>query len=1208
MAAERTCPKCGTGLSSDALEGLCPKCVGRAAFDNLAHTGIPESREEAIVNAALELSDRAEREELVNAECQDDIALSARVRRLLATQQRRDALPEGEASVPPELAAELARLKPEEAGERIGRYKLLEQIGEGGFGVVWVAEQSEPVRRRVALKIIKMGMDTKEVITRFEQERQALAMMDHPNIARVLDAGATQYGRPFFVMELVRGLKITEYCDREKLSTGERLGLFIQVCEAVQHAHQKGIIHRDLKPSNILVTVNDGAPVPKVIDFGVAKATQGRLTEHTVYTQFQQMIGTPLYMSPEQAEMTSLDIDTRSDIYSLGVLLYELLTGRTPIDHETLARVGMDEVRRVIREVDPPRPSTRVKTLQGEALTSTARRRQIDPGKLPSALRGDLDWIVMKAIEKNRTRRYETANAFAMDVRRHLQSEAVLARPPSNLYRFQKLVRRNRLAFAAAGMVSAALIVGLAVSTWLFFKEKAARARAVASEQAQGQLRLQAEAGERKAATEATKSQQVAEFLQDMLKGIDPDLAKGRDTSVLRGILDKAAQDVGEKLKDHPEVEAELRGTIGRVYYTLGDYAKAGDQQSEALKLQRKIHGEISVEVAKALQDLADTLRERGDLAGAEVNSRARLELWKKLEVPAGPQVALALNDLGLDLWSRGDLAGAKPFLRQVLDERRRLPGDQRLEISESLSNVGLVLWDGGEFEEAEAMQRNALDLRRAVLGENTAVAQSLHNLALVLRDRGALERSEELFGEALGLMKKLVGEAHPRTAWVSSHLAGVLRRRAGLSGDVALLRRALQLNPTDPLTADSLACILAKPALLPLIPEEQRAAASWHYSYNSPPPDWTGVDFRDDWVSAPALSSASTYAPRSHRVAPRLKDVWLRREFELAEVPKGKLAFLVNRDEDAEVFLNGIQAAAAADWTDAEVLLPCSERGSAALRQGRNMLAIHCQDADGDTRIGVEMYVLQDPDLGRQQLIGEFNRMIQEEPQRGELHAGSANAWARLGKWQEAAGDLSRAIELKPLDDMFSYQLAPLLIEMGNLHGYQMRRQTALIQFAKPNSPDIAARIAMLALLTPAKDSELASAVKLADVAAAVEHPDGGLAWRQITKGLAEYRLGEFASAIDWMNKALLTGARNDLPGWNHERERNRLVVTNLVMAMAYHRIGKTDQARGALGKAIVIMQTQFPRSNSGDIGREWTDWLIANILRGETEMLIGG
>src|ERR1035438_9961262 len=345
----------------------------------------------------------------------------------------------------------------EKPGDRIGRYKLLERIGEGGCGVVYVAEQTEPVRRRVAIKVIKLGMDTKQVIARFEAERQALAMMDHPNIAKVLDAGATDTGRPFFVMELVRGVPITEYCDQNNLSLRQRLGLFIPVCKAIQHAHQKGVIHRDIKPSNILVTLHDGVPVPKVIDFGIAKAIDQPLTEKTLFTRFEQFMGTPAYMSPEQAEMSGLDIDTRSDIYSLGVLLYELLTGKTPFDSTELVKSGVDAMRKTIREQEPERPSTKVATLQGEERTTTARRRSTDSSKLLHQLQGDLDWIVMKCLEKDRTRRYETANGLAADLRRPLTDEPRVARPPSVGYAFRKAFRRNKILFTAMATVAAAL-------------------------------------------------------------------------------------------------------------------------------------------------------------------------------------------------------------------------------------------------------------------------------------------------------------------------------------------------------------------------------------------------------------------------------------------------------------------------------------------------------------------------------------------------------------------------------------------------------------------------------------------------------------------------------------------------------------------------------------------------------------------------------
>ncbi len=475
-------------------------------------------REEGLFQAAAALA-AAERTVFLNGACHGDPALRRRLEALLAANDSKDSFLEPESPQPAgapvaTMKLELADAPDETVGQRIGRYKILEKVGEGGCGVVYVAEQTEPVRRRVALKVIKLGMDTKQVVARFEAERQALAMMDHPNIAKVLDAGTTDVGRPFFVMELVRGIRITDYCDQAQLSTKERLELFIQVCHAIQHAHQKGIIHRDIKPSNILVTLHDGVPVPKVIDFGIAKATEGRLTDATVYTQLHQFIGTPAYMSPEQAEMSGLDIDTRSDIYSLGVLLYELLTGKTPFDGQELMSQGIDAMRKTIREKEPSKPSTRLATLQGDDLTTTAKRRSVESSKLAKLLRGDLDWIVMKSLEKDRTRRYETANGLAADIKRHLSNETVVARPPSSAYRFQKLVRRNQLAFAAAGAVALALLLGIVVSVWQAVRarnaeheQRSLRAAAETARAGETTQREVAEAAERSAAEQRDLAQ-----------------------------------------------------------------------------------------------------------------------------------------------------------------------------------------------------------------------------------------------------------------------------------------------------------------------------------------------------------------------------------------------------------------------------------------------------------------------------------------------------------------------------------------------------------------------------------------------------------------------------------------------------------------------------------------------------------------------------
>jgi eukaryotic-like serine/threonine-protein kinase len=485
------------------------------------------NREQEIFAQALDLGSAQERVAFIKGACCGDAAMRERLMGLLRAS-------EGVETFLPEApqGGETIKLDPPEndgeaLGSRIGHYKLLQKVGEGGCGVVFMAEQEEPVRRRVALKVIKLGMDTRSVVARFEAERQALAMMDHPNIARVLDAGTTDKGRPYFVMELVRGIRITDYCDENHLTTKARLDLFISVCQAVQHAHQKGIIHRDLKPSNILVTLHDGVPVPKVIDFGIAKAIEQKLTDKTLFTALHQFMGTPVYMSPEQAEMSGLDIDTRSDIYSLGVLLYELLTGKTPFDAQELLQSGFDEIRRTIRQVEPPKPSTRLSTMLNADLTLVARRHGADPSKFSKLVRGDLDWIVMTCLEKDRTRRYETANGLGTDIQRHLNNEPIRARPPSATYRLQKWVRRNKLVFAAGTAIAAALVIGLTVSIWQAVRATQAKGDALAArEQAEtnAQMAIAAQASEATLRQQAEASEarvRQASYSTEMLFAAD---------------------------------------------------------------------------------------------------------------------------------------------------------------------------------------------------------------------------------------------------------------------------------------------------------------------------------------------------------------------------------------------------------------------------------------------------------------------------------------------------------------------------------------------------------------------------------------------------------------------------------------------------------------------------------------------------------------
>ncbi|MDB6021478.1 MAG: serine/threonine protein kinase with repeat [Pedosphaera sp.] len=679
------------------------------------------------------------------------------------------------------LAAEAGDVPGLKPGDRVGRYKLIEQIGEGGCGVVFEAEQLEPVRRRVALKVIKPGMDTRQVIARFEAERQALALLDHPNIAKVFDAGATESGRPYFVMEFVPGEKITDYCDGRKFSTLQRLELFAQVCRAVQHAHQKGIIHRDLKPSNILVADDGaGAGVPKIIDFGIAKSTEQPLTELTLVTAFQQFMGTPAYMSPEQAGAG--DVDTRSDIYSLGVLLYELLTGLTPFDAAELRRLAMDEILRFIRDAEPARPSTRLTILTQQELSAVATCRQSEPARLPQLLRGDLDWIVMKCLDKDRVRRYETASALAQDLQRHLANEPVAARPPGAWYRFGKMVRRNKLATGAALAVAFALILGTVVST-----DQAVRAWR--AEREQSRLRQEAEA-------EAAKSREVAAFLKNILAGTGPSVALGRDTTMLREILDQAAARLGRELTNQPGARAELLGTLADTYHELGRYREMGTAARESLWLSRPSAGIESLAVAKALEQLGDALMHLGKLSDAENFTREGLAMRRKILGNEHPEVSAAINNLGLVLREQGRMQDAEMLFRESLAMDRKLLGNDSPKIAVSLDNLGAVLWGEGRLGEAEAAYREGLELRREIFGDNHPdVATSLNNLATVLLSEKKFAEAETMNREALAMDRKFLGDAHPDLVIALGNLGNALAAQGKLAEAETADREALAIN-----------------------------------------------------------------------------------------------------------------------------------------------------------------------------------------------------------------------------------------------------------------------------------------------------------------------------------------------------------------------------------------------------------------------------
>jgi serine/threonine protein kinase/tetratricopeptide (TPR) repeat protein len=735
--------------------------------------------EEAIFNAAIEIDSPAERAAFIKSACGDDTALLARVEALLKVHFEDESFLK---SPPAGIAGTLdAGPLTEGPGTRIGRYKLLQLVGEGGFGVVYMAEQEEPIRRKVALKIIKLGMDTKQVIARFEAERQALAMMDHPNIARVFDAGATDTGRPYFVMELVKGIPITEYCDKNNLDTRQRLELFIDVCKAVQHAHQKGIIHRDIKPSNVMITLHDGKPVPKIIDFGIAKATQHRLTEKTLFTEYRQFIGTPEYMSPEQAEMSGLDVDTRTDIYSLGVLLYELLTGTTPFEADKLRSAAYDEIRRIIREDEPPRPSTRLSTL-GDALTDIAKHRDVQPGELCKIVRGDLDWVVMKTIEKDRTRRYETANELAMDIERHLCDEPVSAGPPSVRYRLTKFVRRHRTGVAAGLLVAAAIVVGLVVSTTMYFRaEQALRREAAARAEAERQ---------------ASISQAVNKFLnKDLLASVDPARAKGREVTVLE-VLDNAAESIEGKFKDSPFVEASIRDTLGTTYMSLGKYKAAEPHLERALELRRGQFGGEHPDTLTSMNNLGELYYRQGRYNETKPLWVKALEIRRRVLGEEHPDTLRSMDNMGWLYCSQYRYSEAEPLCVKALEIRRRVLGEEHPDTLESMISLAVVYKNQRRYNEAESLYVKSLEIQRRVRGEeHPGTLVSMDNLGMMYEGLGRYKEAESLYVKALEIQRRVLGEEHPDTLGVMANLGSLYYRLGRYKEMEPLYVKALEIQ-----------------------------------------------------------------------------------------------------------------------------------------------------------------------------------------------------------------------------------------------------------------------------------------------------------------------------------------------------------------------------------------------------------------------------
>ncbi len=795
--------------------------------------------------AAVELPDPAARRALLDQRCGSDAGLRAEVEALLAAADRPATFLDRPAAAPfaPTATApadpggptaefppggEAGRLSTGtsargwsgrtadylpggEAGAVIaGRYTLLERIGEGGMGEVWVAKQTEPVQRKVAVKLIKAGMDSKAVLARFEAERQALALMDHPNIARVLDGGLTERGRPFFVMELVNGLPLTAFCDRMKLTPRERLELFVPVCQAVQHAHQKGIVHRDLKPSNVLVTLYDGRPVPKIIDFGVAKATGGKLTEQTISTQFGAVVGTLEYMAPEQAGFSALDVDTRADIYALGVILYELLTGLRPFDGQRLRAAALDEVLRVIREEEPPRPSTRLST--DGSLPAAAAVRQTEPRRLMTLLQGELDWVVMKCLEKDRSRRYETANALAREVQRYLADEPVEARPPSPGYRLRKVVRRHRRALATAVVIALLLVAGTAVSTWQAVR--ATRAERRAAEQAELERQAKQDAEEQKtraeaaAAAEAVARRESQKRLAQIETGneivtsifIDLDLravkASGEplEAVLAQRLVKAAAQLEGEAVGD-PLAVAALQDRLGRSLLSLGHPRPAIDLFVKARATRSSALGADHPDTLASMNNLAEGYHAAGQLDKALPLLEETLKLMKAKLGADHPDTLTSMNNLALGYRDAGQLDKALPLYEETLKLMKAKLGADHPDTLTSMNNLAAGYHAAGQLDKALPLLEETLKLRKAKLGaDHPDTLTSMNNLALGYDAAGQLDKALPLYEETLKLRKAKLGADHLDTLISMDNLAGGYHAAGQLDKALPLYEETLKL------------------------------------------------------------------------------------------------------------------------------------------------------------------------------------------------------------------------------------------------------------------------------------------------------------------------------------------------------------------------------------------------------------------------------
>jgi tetratricopeptide (TPR) repeat protein len=1157
----------------------------------------------AIFQEAIEQHLPDSRATFLNNACGEDLELRERVERLLRSHEQLGSF--HEQTQHDDASASQPQM--ERPGTVIGPYKLLQEIGHGGMGVVYMAEQTEPVERRVALKIIKPGMDTRQVIARFEAERQALAMMDHPNIAKVLDAGTTDSGRPYFVMELVKGVSITQYCDEKQLTPKERLELFVPVCQAVQHAHQKGIIHRDIKPSNVLVALYDDRPVPKVIDFGVAKATSHRLTEKTMFTQYGQILGTIDYMSPEQTQLNQLDVDTRSDIYSLGVLLYELLTGETPLDRERLRSVAFDEMLRIIREEEPPKPSLRLSS--SYSLPSIAANRHIEPKKLSTLVRGELDWIVMKALEKDRTRRYETANGLAADIQRYLDDEPVVACPPSAAYRFKKFARRNKAAFAIATVVGCALLVAVAAVTgsigWAM-RNRTAMQEQIIRDQAARHLVVE---------HAVEKSLEVsAEYMQ--AKNWQQALAEARRAEAAltgeepQGELQRKVE---ERLKDlmmvtrlenirleqsvHQEGAFDDAGTDRKYAQAFREYGIDLDNVDVETAAER-IHGQtVAEELVVALDYWADVRRHKLELDETS---------WRPLVVVARAADADPLRNRLRALWEQSATEEIDNELTQLIASQRldslspttlfllaqmlartdrrqeairvlrqaqqTYPSDfwvnfllaQRLN-EEVLSRVGF--FDRVPPRAATAQrptEEEAHTIGEAVRFYTAAMAlrpQSptvRHNLGNVLREQGNLEGAIREYKKAI--------ELDPQWAYPYNGLGNVLKEQGDLDGAIREYRKAIELDPEDAYPHNNLGIALRnKTDLEGAIREYNKA-----------------IELEPQWAY-PHVNLASILhtrgdlegAIREIQVAIELDPQWAGAHHALGQS--------LRRKRDLEGAIREFQVAIELDpqWAYphnglGQTLLQKRDFAG-AIREFRKAIELDPENADPHNGLGNTLHTSGDFEGA----IREFEKAIELDPQFDHPHNNLGNVLKNIGDIEGAIREYRRAIELNPENLMPHNGLANALLGKGDvddaIHEY---RKAIELDPEKPNPHNNLANALKQVGDIEGAVREYQVAIKLAPQSPA-PHFNLGEILRE--KGDLEGAVREFSAVVDLLPRPV----GGNPVAWSRRGQ-------------AFYRAGRFEEAREALEKAIELRGDDGPTI---DTGPRWWCHIMTLCELGETE-----